>query len=71
MRKSKVFSVSFTVDDVKEIDAFVARLGSELGMKISRNQIIRKAAIAHIRFEESQRSNKPQSYKESLRTVKV
>lgn len=50
--RKKNFSVSFRPKEISEVDEYVERLIAESGYKISRNEIIRRATLAHIRFME-------------------
>ena len=72
MRKDKVFSISVTTKELEEIEKFVKDKSRQLGAKISRNEVIRRATLAHIRFEKSKKSkrNKP-NYSRSLESVEL
>lgn len=45
-RKDKVFSVSVTKDELQELTEIVKQLEKETGFRISRNQFVRKSALA-------------------------
>ena len=47
-RKVKLFSVSFRLDDLIELEKYLESTGSEL----SRNELIRRSVLAHVRFEQ-------------------
>ena len=57
-RKNKVFSVSMVKSEVDDVDKYVEKLIKESGYKISRNEIIRRATLAHVKFMEDQNENK-------------
>lgn len=45
-RKSHVFSVSMSPDEVNSVDARVSAISRKSGLKFSRNEYMRKAALA-------------------------
>jgi len=57
--KSEVFSVSFKPSETKEIKEFLDGVKDMIGTKPSRNDIVRRATLAYVRF---MRSNQKVSY---------
>ena len=49
-RKSEVFSVSVRPEEIDEMNEFLDEMASDTGFRISRNEFVRRAALAHIRF---------------------
>ena len=66
-RKNKVFSVSMKQKETEEIDEYVEKLQEEFGFSISRNELIRRATLAHIRF--TQENDESLEYKEIFKKV--
>lgn len=66
-RKNKVFSVSMQELEVEEIDGYIETLQEEFGFSISRNELIRRATLAHIRF--TQENDESFEYKEIFKRV--
>lgn len=58
MAKDKVFSVSMSTQEVIDVDTFVEELIKESGFKISRNEIIRRATLAHIKYVKDKKKTK-------------
>lgn len=48
--KSKVFSVSFRESEVGEMNGFLDKMKKETGFKISRNEFVRRAVLAQVRY---------------------
>ena len=49
-RKTKLFSVSFREEDLPELQKHLDNIKAETGMSMSRNELIRRSVLAHIRF---------------------
>jgi len=62
-RKDKVFSVSMMEGEVNEIENYIAELEKEHGFSISRNELVRRATLAHIRFMQADDSNYAEIFK--------
>lgn len=65
-RKSELFSVSFKPEDLSELKDFLEKMRGETGVALSRNELIRRAMLAHIRFNEKG----AKTYKEVFKEVK-
>lgn len=66
-KKDAVFSVSMKTDEVGEIEEYINNLETQLGFTISRNELIRRATLAHIRF--TQKNDESLEYKEIFKRV--
>lgn len=64
LRKEKVFSISMSKKDMQEIDEHVEKLERESGYLLSRNELIRRATLAHIRFSKKSDSK---TYEETFK----
>lgn len=65
-RKSVLFSVSFKPEDLSELQAFLDKMRDATGIALSRNELIRRAMLAHIRFV----GQNEKAYKEIFKEVK-
>ncbi len=48
--KTETFSVSFSKSELEEVQGFVNELEDETGLTLSRNALIRRASIMHVRY---------------------
>jgi len=48
-RKTKLFSVSFRGEDLVEVEEYLKDVKSKAGYALSRNELIRRSVLAHIR----------------------
>jgi len=48
-RKSELFSVSFKPEDLEELEKFLGKQKADNGVALSRNELIRRAMLAHVR----------------------
>lgn len=60
--KVKVFSVSFKELDLSEIATALSEMKSMFGAKVSRNELVRRATIAHVRFMRLKNKGKAADY---------
>lgn len=67
-RKSKLFSVSFKPEDLEELSEFLEAMGKETGTAFSRNEIIRRSMLAHIRYVKQK--GKKKAYTKIFKDVK-
>lgn len=51
-RKNRVFSVSFRDQDLEEIEKHIDGVNEKSGYSPTRNELIRRATLAHIRHKE-------------------
>lgn len=64
-RKNEVFSVSFRSDELAEVEEYLKDFKADKGLKLSRNQLIRKATLAIVRHDK----NKNKSIEEHFKAV--
>jgi len=64
-RKERLFSVSFTEADMKEINAHLDEQKQKTGLSFSRNEFIRRSTIANVRASK----NGGNDFMEQFRTV--
>lgn len=64
-RKNETFSVSFRTDEIAEMQAHVDQVKAETGYPLTRNQLIRKATLAHIRSQK----NGSESYEDIFKKI--
>ncbi len=64
-RKSVLFSVSFKPEDLSELKTFLEKQLAKNGIALSRNELIRRAMFAHIRFM----GQTEKSYKEIFKDI--
>lgn len=69
-RKSELFSVSFKPEDLAELQNHLEKQRDETGVALSRNELIRRAMLAHIRFMEDNKNNSSPPYVEVFKKVK-
>jgi len=50
-RKTELFSVSFRAEDLAELEEYLKDMKRQTGLELSRNELIRRAALAHVRFK--------------------
>ncbi len=50
-RKTKLFSVSFRIEDLIELEEYLRETKRVMGLELSRNELIRRSVLAHVRFE--------------------
>ena len=63
-RKSELFSVSFKPEDLGELQGFLDKQYSENGVALSRNELIRRAMLAHVRFMDQDAKTYKEIFKE-------
>jgi len=64
--RKKPFSISLYEPEIEEVDSFVEELGKALGFDVSRNELTRKALLAHVRFK----TGKFESYEAAEKSIK-
>ena len=69
-RKSELFSVSFKPEDLSELQALLDRQENETGNALSRNELIRRAMLAHVRFMEDSKDGANPLYLEVFKKTK-
>jgi len=52
-KKSETFSISMTQQEKMELTEYIEKLEDAHGFSVSRNQLITRAVIAHVRFMNS------------------
>lgn len=67
--KVKVFSVSFSEDDLAEVERFLADMKSEMGFSPSRNNWIRQTCVAATRYARERKKNPKVSFDEIFKAV--
>ena len=69
-RKSELFSVSFKPEDLAELQALLDRQENETGNALSRNELIRRAMLAHVQFMEDSKDGANPLYLEVFKKTK-
>ena len=64
--RKKPFSISLYEPEIGEVDSFVKNIGKRLGFYISRNEVIRKVLLAHVRYK----TGKYSSYEAAEKSIK-
>ena len=65
--RKKNFSISMKPREISEVDKYIEELIVDSGFKVTRNEIIRRATLAHVRFMK----NKNKDYKEIFKGVGI
>lgn len=50
-RKTKLFSVSFRDEDLDKLEQYLKDVKRQTGFELSRNELIRRAVLAHVGFK--------------------
>ena len=65
--RKKNFSISMKPKEICELDKYIEELIAESGYRITRNEIIRRATLAHVRFMKDVKKD----YKEVFKGVGI
>ena len=69
-RKDKVFSVSWRSLEVNDIEEHLKEFHEATGFEISRNELIRKATLAHIKYLKLKGTPEEKNYFEVFKGIK-
>jgi len=69
-RKSVLFSVSFKPEDLEELQHFLEDMRDENGVALSRNELIRRSMLAHVRFMEYSKGEITPIYQDVFKNIK-
>ena len=72
-RKDKVFSVSVREAELEEIEFFIKDInqGSVYGGSVSRNELFRRATLAHVRYMEALMNKEKVDYYDVFKSIGV
>ena len=65
IRKTEVFSVSFQFQELVEIQEHLEELENKFGFSFSRNELIRKATLAHVRHQRNGKKDYDKEFKQT------
>lgn len=69
-RKDKIFSVSMRSTELDDVEVHLDKLEESTGYKVYRNELIRKATLAHIKYMELKDTPEEKSYFEIFKGIK-